>query len=629
MASKGEALTVQIGQYSNFVGTHLWNLNEEVVRSGFDENLRYSRYYHESRGGKQSPRCLMLDLNENIGNLYEPDLESLENYSEMWGGNITKSIHSNFSQNSSAAAEAPKDIEGFNNWSDMIKFNVHSKSVCELPKWISKDDFDSYYKGSVGSPLAAGIPKDYIEDVTENIRYFAEACNNLSVINIYADFHDASGGLTASLLEAIREDFGRSVCLPVWAFTETSKYWASRTTQPDDLSIKNAMVDLNLPLCYANITEHTNILIPMDISDVFKRYMPQSRSTNSYSVKNNALKLSSSIAASVITAATSSGASDLTSSDGVHGIVDWCQSATKSGIWPICSVEAYIPPLYCLSQQSDARASTFEADVLQSFESVAGLSKAPSQPGQGQDRARIRNSNTSTTTTTSNGGLITTMNPFSLSFSACANGPFAARGSLTYVPPFTNVIRIRGSTNGDISSSLFEKCFGSPYRITSCTQEDTPLPLHLHHWYTSLSDPEIEQQQQHQHYQQQQRHKRQEKEKAEGVGGTPGGFKDTVFSGAYANSDDSYSKREGDNVSRGQDTQIGQHPGMFSHSVASVGATQAVGWHLQAVMARWQARSAACNNQLRKAGLEMEDCDELVESLRALAKKYDPSDFDR
>ena len=57
----------------------------------------------------------------------------------------------------------------------MTKFNMHSKSLCELPKWTFDKDFDSFHAGAVGGPLAGAIPKAFLEEeVSERVRFFAE-----------------------------------------------------------------------------------------------------------------------------------------------------------------------------------------------------------------------------------------------------------------------------------------------------------------------------------------------------------------------------------------------------------------------------------------------------------------------
>lgn len=128
-SSKGEALTIQIGQYANFVGTHLWNVNEDVLHSAEEASFRPSRFYHESATGTLAPRCIMMDLNENIGNLYKPDYESLDNYGNIWSGNIQNMVRSSFAPQSmggpSASSNSITSIVGNNNWSDMLKFKPH------------------------------------------------------------------------------------------------------------------------------------------------------------------------------------------------------------------------------------------------------------------------------------------------------------------------------------------------------------------------------------------------------------------------------------------------------------------------------------------------------------------------
>jgi len=69
-----ETITLQLGGYSNYVGMHYWNYQEELLDAG--EDMDSEEYEHERlfRSGRDStdrsslkPRVLVSDLAQNLG----------------------------------------------------------------------------------------------------------------------------------------------------------------------------------------------------------------------------------------------------------------------------------------------------------------------------------------------------------------------------------------------------------------------------------------------------------------------------------------------------------------------------------------------------------------------------------
>lgn len=93
--SNNEIITLQIGHFSNFVGSHLWNLRTDSLTSeDFDENFVNKPdptvYFHESNLKAFKPRCIMIDLDENVGTAFNEDPYADSVSSSIWNGSITK-----------------------------------------------------------------------------------------------------------------------------------------------------------------------------------------------------------------------------------------------------------------------------------------------------------------------------------------------------------------------------------------------------------------------------------------------------------------------------------------------------------------------------------------------------------
>ena len=125
-----ETITLQIGRCSNYAGTHFWNSNAKKIdvdqeeaendttfssSTGFvDYNTR--SYYHESRDGKQCfPRCINIDLSENISAYeeFERQEQSMQHQSIFWTGNVQTAVHTQM--NSHQKGEF---------WSDLIEVSI-------------------------------------------------------------------------------------------------------------------------------------------------------------------------------------------------------------------------------------------------------------------------------------------------------------------------------------------------------------------------------------------------------------------------------------------------------------------------------------------------------------------------
>jgi hypothetical protein len=100
---KSQSITLQIGNYSNFVGSHLWNIREDHFKmitsshtNKYDHELfDISTHYRviESKKSstlKHNPRVVMIDCNSNfyIDNQQEEQITEKQSPSVLWDGSI-------------------------------------------------------------------------------------------------------------------------------------------------------------------------------------------------------------------------------------------------------------------------------------------------------------------------------------------------------------------------------------------------------------------------------------------------------------------------------------------------------------------------------------------------------------
>lgn len=85
-----------------------------------------------------------------------------------------------------------------------------------------------------------------VEDTCERVRVFAEECDYLSAISIFADLDDGFAGLTTSLLPYLREDYGNSMVMPVWGFSYDNYVDIYHTK-----NLQEKIRSIQLPMTYA------------------------------------------------------------------------------------------------------------------------------------------------------------------------------------------------------------------------------------------------------------------------------------------------------------------------------------------------------------------------------------------
>lgn len=83
-----EVISLQIGNYSNFIGSHLWNIKESLHDQ---ECIEVGVSYHCDNNYTLSPRCVIVDLFENIGG-YPTEVKVSDIDSSVWSGIVAKSV---------------------------------------------------------------------------------------------------------------------------------------------------------------------------------------------------------------------------------------------------------------------------------------------------------------------------------------------------------------------------------------------------------------------------------------------------------------------------------------------------------------------------------------------------------
>ena len=281
---------------------------------------------------------------------------------------------------------------------------LHSKSICELPKWTGGEYYDSFHKGLIGSSTNDTLNADYLESVMDNCRYFVEGCDHLTTIEVLTEHVGGSAGLTTSLLQALREEFGNSVCVPVWSVSGRKSDLAvlsydGATLLDSIATMKNKVSVLDSALFYHKAIEYCSAMVPISLQEILSSINDGSSESTTAEDKQYNTYLSTAVAAAAISTATSyhttpvhysidpaelmhgyasldqrqqqrttfttsSAAADAPQEVQIDNAHQWCAAATHRGRLPLCFLEAGFPGIL---KNREKLPSTVAYDGLQQY----------------------------------------------------------------------------------------------------------------------------------------------------------------------------------------------------------------------------------------------------------------------
>ncbi|CAN6680189.1 unnamed protein product [Malus baccata var. baccata] len=247
-----ELVTLQVGSFANFVGSHFWNFQDELLGLAEDPNsdpvfknqsLNMDVLYRsgETHQGTvtYTPRLVSVDLQGSLGSmstrgtLYDESSSASSNI-YTWGGNVTTQVAEPHKKNlflqslyeeeqvnlltlgngvnaggKSCRGEIHDSdkVESLENgvqyWTDFSKVHYHPQSLYELSGlWVDPQKFDNYGIGR--ESLSAGLQG---EEVSERLRFFVEECDHIQGFQFIVDDSGGFSPLAVDVLESIADEY--------------------------------------------------------------------------------------------------------------------------------------------------------------------------------------------------------------------------------------------------------------------------------------------------------------------------------------------------------------------------------------------------------------------------------------
>lgn len=269
-----EILTIQLGHYSNFIGSHWWNIQESNFSYDPDNpsEINHDVLYREGENLKKqvtyTPRLLLIDLEEAFGYLKKQGTlydvtQSEEAQQCLWDDKkvqilkkeavdktpFVKSLDE--SSEASNSTSSPPNLENnIGSWVDYLLPRFHPRTLNVIKH--HKHDGAMYPFSIFTYGRNLWNTEQFSDDFSERIRAYVEECDLMQGFQIILDSMDCFAGIGASCIQHLRDEYGKSIvsfpCID------------SKKTEP---STSNVIKILNTALCWQHVGEYASLFSPL------------------------------------------------------------------------------------------------------------------------------------------------------------------------------------------------------------------------------------------------------------------------------------------------------------------------------------------------------------------------------
>lgn len=299
-----ELITLQVGHYANFVGTHWWNLQEASFMYGTsaDTGINHDFLFREGitsqRQETYTPRLLCIDVKGSLcslssrGSLYSPPHPEPSTSEAAWDGpvdliqqlpEVKNEYLMDLEQEDARfyrAADEDKDIcidevpeapfaltqkiydltKSVSVWSDFLRPHLHPSSIYLLNDTSFKTGraTSNSDEGIWGFPSgSAFFQRDEVEEeVSDRIRLMAESCNSLQGFQVLSNVHDGMGGVCYGVLQHLADEYGSKDSI---TFATTPSHLAPITLQA------RTLMQANILQSYTELIKLSSVFIPLNL----------------------------------------------------------------------------------------------------------------------------------------------------------------------------------------------------------------------------------------------------------------------------------------------------------------------------------------------------------------------------
>ncbi|XP_076862422.1 protein misato homolog 1 isoform X2 [Brachyhypopomus gauderio] len=301
-----EVVTLQLGHYSNFVGTHWWNLQDASLCYDPDlppGELQSDVLFREGLtvGGHvtYTPRLIALDLKGSLrtlkqeGSLYSTGQDSstltwegqimthtespplknsfLQDLDKLDKGELLvepdfsiPSVPPTHSSGGTVAMDTVNsNLEHMRNsyrlegsvgvWSDFLRLHLHPRTVSVINQYNHDGEAARLEAFGQGEALLQG---SVLEDLEDRLHFFVEECDYLQGFQVLCDLADGFSGLGSKVTELLQDSYGGRGIL-TWGVAPVN--------HPDSNPVKELFHMMNFALGTVNMANHSSFFCPLTL----------------------------------------------------------------------------------------------------------------------------------------------------------------------------------------------------------------------------------------------------------------------------------------------------------------------------------------------------------------------------
>lgn len=294
-----EVVSIQVGGFANFVGSHFWNFQDELLGLADDlesdptfknHGLNMDVLYRcgETHEGvlTYTPRLVSVNYQGSLGSmsssgtLYNqpPDVPPPVT---TWKGALStqrsqrrkrnlflQSLYEDEQRQSTGVDNGHADaqdeirdkdiVECLENevqcWTDFSKVHYHPQSLYELSGlWMDAQEFNNY--GSGKDVFSEGIRG---EEMNDRIRFFVEECDHIQGIQVLVDDSGGFSSVAADLLQSIADDYANTPVL-LYSVRDPGSYIRYKGQK------MNISRDLHDAVSFARLSSFCKLIVPVGL----------------------------------------------------------------------------------------------------------------------------------------------------------------------------------------------------------------------------------------------------------------------------------------------------------------------------------------------------------------------------
>ncbi|CAH2107106.1 unnamed protein product [Euphydryas editha] len=276
--STREILTLQFGQYSNYVGAHFWNIQElsfdytGTVKTECNHDILYREGRTATGEVTYTPRLLLVDLKGSLKTL--PACGGLEeqNVEENLPWNAVEKIEQPEPNKNEYLkdidSENPSNIENkqynldqeVDTWTDYLYPRFHSRTVNIVKEYQSGNENESFDINLSGRQI---WKSDFGESFADNIRKYVEECDSMQGFQVNFDCTDGFAGLALGCIEHISDEYTKSILAYPIIASHFSDNNPSTEEEREKSTLKDSMRLINIAQSIEELSQYATLFVPL------------------------------------------------------------------------------------------------------------------------------------------------------------------------------------------------------------------------------------------------------------------------------------------------------------------------------------------------------------------------------